>query len=75
MVRDSKTGLTFEPGNADDLRSKIEFMINNPQFRDDMGRGARLFAETEYSPETHYRKLLKIYENALNEEETRYSRN
>ncbi|MCK4829038.1 glycosyltransferase, partial [bacterium] len=45
LIKDHETGLLFEPGNADDLRSKIEYMISHPDKVIEMGKNARKFVE------------------------------
>lgn len=61
LVKDGETGLTFEPGNSVDLRSKIEYYTNNPDKVVKMGKNARLFAEKDLNAEEHYRRLMEIY--------------
>lgn len=65
LVQDGKTGLTFEPGNAADLRDKIKYLINSPEKISEMGRNARKFVEKEMNPEKHYQQLMKIYQLAM----------
>jgi glycosyltransferase involved in cell wall biosynthesis len=65
MVKDNETGLTFEPGNAEDLSKKIRQLLDNPASAAEMGRNARKFAEKEFDIENHYKKLMEIYEKAL----------
>ena len=66
LIRDNETGLLFEPGSPYDLRSKIEYLIYNPDKIIEMGRNARLFVEKELQAERHYRELMNIYNQALN---------
>lgn len=61
LVRDGETGLTFESGNANDLRSKIESLLKNPKQIAEMGKKARKFVEESFNPEKHYKKLMQIY--------------
>ena len=65
LVKDYKTGLTFEPGNPEDLCSKIEYMINNPDKAAEIGKNARVFIEQELNAEKHYVSLMNIYEKAI----------
>lgn len=65
LVKEEKTGLTFEPGNPKDLRKKIKFLINNPDKVIEMGKNARKFAEKELNPERHYKQLMEIYRKAV----------
>ena len=63
-MKDHETGLLFEPGNADDLRSKIEELLNDEDKIIAMGKNARKFVEVELNPEAHYSRLMEIYEEA-----------
>jgi len=65
LVQDEKMGLTFEPGNAKDLRDKIEDLINNPKKISEMGKNAREFVEKELNSEKHYKQLMEIYREAV----------
>lgn len=64
LIKDGETGLTFEPGNAEDLCSKVEYLINNPAKISEMGKKARLFAEEYLGMEKHYERLMEIYGEA-----------
>ncbi len=66
LVKDRETGFTFVPGNTADLREKIELMIKSDDLIFDMGRNARKYAEQKLNADIHYKKLMKIYEKALN---------
>lgn len=61
LVKDNQTGLTFEAGDSDDLRLKIEYLMNNPGKTMEMGRNARVFVEKELNAERHYQGLMEIY--------------
>ena len=65
LAKDNETGLTFEPGSADDLRSKIEYLIERPEKIIEMGKNARDFVERHLSAERHYERLMEIYECAV----------
>jgi len=67
LVKDGQTGLTFEPGNAEDLRAKVKALISNPDRVYKMGQAARRFVEEKLNPEVHYQGLMKIYELAMEE--------
>lgn len=66
LVKNNETGLTFQPGNADDLRLRIEDLANNLDKAITMGRNARAFVEQELNEDKHYKTLLKIYEQVIN---------
>jgi glycosyltransferase involved in cell wall biosynthesis len=59
MVMNDRTGLTFEPGNGDDLREKILLFLSNPERITAMGRKARKFIQTEFTEDDYYRKFIE----------------
>lgn len=65
LVRDGKTGLTFESGQAGDLRAKILKMAKDSGLCAGMGRQARRFVEDEFHQELYYDKLITIYKGLV----------
>jgi glycosyltransferase involved in cell wall biosynthesis len=65
MVTPGETGLLVEPGNVEDLASAIAWLGRNEEARAEMRSGARRFAETEYSPGSHYGRLMDVYKRVL----------
>ncbi len=65
LVRDGRTGLTFTPGNSDDLKDKIYYLLTRPGMITEMGRNARSYIERELTPEKHYNDLMEIYGSVL----------
>jgi len=65
LVKDNVTGLTFEAGNVDDLKRKIEQLLNSPDKIIEMGKNARKYVEDNLSPDKHYEKLMQIYQDAI----------
>lgn len=65
LVKDNETGLTFQPGNANDLRQKIKTLLDNPEQVIQMGKKARAFVEKELNPDKHYHQLMEIYQDAI----------
>jgi glycosyltransferase involved in cell wall biosynthesis len=65
LVKDYNTGLTFEPGNADDLKRKIFYCVHNQDKVMKMGRRARKSVEENYNADKHYQKLINIYQLAI----------
>ncbi len=61
IVKDHERGLTFEPGNANDLCEKIEFFTDHIDRAMIMGKNARIFVEQELNSEKYYSNLMKIY--------------
>jgi glycosyltransferase involved in cell wall biosynthesis len=65
VVRNGQTGLLVEPGNSEDLASAIAWLGRHADVAANMGARARRLVESEHSPETHYRRLMEIYEGVL----------
>jgi len=65
VIESNQTGMLFEAGNTDELRECIETLWSNNSLILEMGHAARSKVETEFSPQVHYKKLVKIYEDAL----------
>jgi glycosyltransferase involved in cell wall biosynthesis len=64
LVKDGKTGYIFESGSVNELRSKINLLIEDPDKAIKMGRAARKYVEKELCSERHYGQLMEIYEMA-----------
>lgn len=67
IVEDGVTGLHFNPGDAEDLVSKVRWASEHPENMQRMGRNARSVYEEKYTPETNYRQLMTIYQEAVME--------
>ena len=65
IVEDGKSGLLFEPHNADDLASKVRQLRSNPTLARSMGERGRHLVETKYGPQEGYDRLMKIFEKVL----------
>jgi len=65
IVDDQLTGLHFNPGEAQDLASKVDWSWNHPLELARMGRAARGKYETDYTADKNYSLLMGIYKQAL----------
>lgn len=65
IVEHGKTGLLFETGNAEDLASKMQWMIENSDECAQMGRNARAEFEAKYTADKNYEILMDIYRRAI----------
>jgi len=65
LVKEGVTGLTFEAGHSEELRSKIEYLVNRPDEILRMGKNARAFVEKELTPENYYTELIDIYKRVI----------
>ncbi|MFA5128341.1 MAG: glycosyltransferase family 4 protein [Patescibacteria group bacterium] len=61
IIFDGENGFLVEPGNADDLREKIQRLFGDNDLCERMGRRAREMILEKNSPEDHYRKIMEIY--------------
>jgi Glycosyltransferase len=61
IVQEKKTGLLFEPGNAEDLALKIKWMVENEDACIEMGKNARQEFEERYTAEKNFKILMDIY--------------
>ena len=64
LVRDWENGLTHTSGDVNDLREKINLMLDNSDKIPEMGKAAREYVEQELNSETHYERLMEIYGRA-----------
>jgi glycosyltransferase involved in cell wall biosynthesis len=65
LVEDHRTGLTFEPGNPEDLKEKIRFLSENREAFLEMGRNGRKFIEENFDPDLYYEKLMTLYRKTM----------
>lgn len=65
IVEDGRNGLHFNPGDFQDLKSKISWAWNHSDEMLDMRRDARKTYEEYYSAEVNYKSLMSIYNNAI----------
>ena len=66
LIEHEETGLLIPPQDPDALAEAICRLANNSKLAVQMGRVARRRAETLYSPELYYQKLLEIYSGLIN---------
>jgi glycosyltransferase involved in cell wall biosynthesis len=66
MIDEDVNGYLFDPGNADDLREKLELVLSMSDAQiSKMGQAARQKVEKEYNAELHYERLMDVYHRAL----------
>jgi glycosyltransferase involved in cell wall biosynthesis len=61
-VLDGRTGLLFEAGNADDLRAKLEWIIDRPQERRSLGAAGPALVRERFSIDTVIGSYLSLYD-------------
>jgi glycosyltransferase involved in cell wall biosynthesis len=65
IVDDHRTGLLFEPGNAEDLAAKVRWASDHPEKMREYGMNARREYEQKYTAERNYQMLMEIYQQAI----------
>ena len=65
IVEEGRSGLLFEPGDAEDLAAKMEWAWAHPRELAEMGREARREYEEKYTAERNYERLMAIYHRVL----------
>ncbi len=58
-VEDGKTAILYDPYNAEDLKEKVEFLLNNPQEARRIGKEARRAVELYYNEENMAKGIYK----------------
>ncbi len=58
-VEDGKTAILYEPYNAEEIREKIKFLLDNPQEAKRIGREARRAVELYYNEENMARGIYE----------------
>jgi len=65
VIDDERTGLLFEPGDANDLVKKLRWAWGHPELMETYGRAGRREFESKYTAERNRDQLLAIYERVL----------
>lgn len=66
IVVDGEGGFVIDsPVKIEELVSKVETLINNPELRKKMGEKGRAYAKERFNPETNMRKIEAIYQELL----------
>lgn len=59
LIKEGKTGLLFEAGNANDLESKLRSLLESPEKLSDFTENCK--SVSFETIETYYEKLMKVY--------------
>jgi glycosyltransferase involved in cell wall biosynthesis len=66
VVENSACGFCISPYDSDTLAKKLEWIIENPEKAEIMGRKGRISTETHYNWANEEKILLNFYRNLLN---------
>lgn len=65
VMEDGKSGLLFRPGDSQDLRQKLTWLVAHPKEALAMGRYGRQVVEERRTASVHYRMLMGIYQEIM----------
>ncbi|WP_319420617.1 glycosyltransferase family 4 protein [Pleurocapsa sp. FMAR1] len=65
IVTDGIDGHLVHPGNAEQLRERMLWMAEHLTQAREMGLAGRRKVETHFNPESHYQKLISVYQKVL----------
>jgi glycosyltransferase involved in cell wall biosynthesis len=72
IVEHGRTGLHFEPGNAEELAASVEWAWTHEKELIEMGKNARSEYELKYTAERNYEMLMQAYDLAKRRARERY---
>lgn len=64
-LQDGETGLLATPRDAQDLREKMDLLLEKPSLAAEMGRRGRAVAEDQFTCRNHCRSLLQLFREAV----------
>lgn len=64
LIDEGHNGFLFEPGNVDELRNKLQYLIEHPSELNDLEKGA-FKSRKKYSMDIHIGRLEDIYKELL----------
>ena len=66
IVEENKCGICVDPLNPQEISAAIDFLANNPETAQKMGRNGRTAVEQYYNWELEEKKLLELYSKICN---------
>lgn len=63
QIKPGENGILINPGDEKELAEAIEYLINNPEERERMGRMGREIAEDEFSSDKIAERLIRVYQD------------
>ena len=65
IIKDKHNGVLFNPGDHNDIRKKVEWVLNNPEKCNKIVENALNDFNEKYTSETNYQKLTEIYKDII----------
>lgn len=64
LIKNNKTGLLVQPGNVEDIATKIEHLLKNEKLRVEIGKRGKGYVKDTYSNEKFFEKYRELLELA-----------
>jgi len=61
ILRETKGGVTFHAGDHEDLAERIEYLYQEKEIRDELGKNGRRAVEKKYNWNIEGKKLIHLY--------------
>jgi len=71
MIEEGVDGVLFNPGDVGDLVDKIQSLLAQRRSLPEMGRQGRLKIERQYDADTHYDRVMSLYQRLLEQADSR----
>lgn len=65
LIQDGFSGLLYEPGDVEDLSRKIEMLYHNGDLRRELGRNAREWSNSTFTPARQAAGFVSVFEEIL----------
>lgn len=65
LVINGQNGLLFEPGHPEQLAARMQELFDHPEKAVEMGKRGRETVVINNDPESHYRQIMKVYQDLL----------
>ena len=69
IIGGNRSGLTVDPLNPEAIAAAIMYLLDNPEEAEEMGKRGRKAVEEKYNWPVEEKKLLKIYDDIINNHE------
>ena len=74
IIKHKFNGILFKPGDADDLKKKVEWILNNPKVCDNIVKNALVQFNEIYTDEKNYKHLVKLYNDVIESHKQDYKK-
>lgn len=65
IIKNKYNGILFKPGDSNDLKEKIEWILRNPKICDTIARNALNDFNKKYTEEKNYQDLINLYNDVI----------